>query len=100
MCLGCNFKMSRPEMQELIRSHNPSWSAQSAEMAPDADVQLTEEQIEGFKVKLCPLVHLELHRRWVLGEYKNNFSYYSAKNSLRALITIYFFGYKIEFFFF
>ena len=55
MCLGCTFKLSRPEMQELIRSHNPDWSAQSEEMAPDADVQLSEEQIEGFKVFILVL---------------------------------------------
>ena len=50
MCLGCDFKMTRQEMQELIRTHNPDWSAHSEEMAPDADVQLSQEQIEGFKV--------------------------------------------------
>ena len=50
MCLGCDFKMTRQEMQELIRAHNPDWSAHSEEMAPDADVQLSKEQIEGFKV--------------------------------------------------
>ena len=51
MCLGCDFKFSRPELQELIKSFNPDWSAQSDDMAPDADVQLTDEQIEGFRVK-------------------------------------------------
>ena len=50
MCLGCDFKFSRPELQELIKSFNPVWSAQSDDMAPDADVQLTDEQIEGFRV--------------------------------------------------
>lgn len=39
-------------MQKLILSHNPDWSAHSEEMAPDADVQLSKEQIEGFKVIL------------------------------------------------
>lgn len=54
MCLGCDFKFSRPEFQNLIKSFNPTWSAESEEMAPDADVQLTEEQIEGFRVPPCP----------------------------------------------
>ncbi|KAL4223966.1 NAD-dependent protein lipoamidase sirtuin-4 [Mactra antiquata] len=54
MCLNCDHTMSRPDMQVLIESYNPNWSAQSDEMAPDADVQLTPEQIEGFNVPPCP----------------------------------------------
>ncbi|XP_060552371.1 NAD-dependent protein lipoamidase sirtuin-4, mitochondrial-like [Ruditapes philippinarum] len=54
MCLGCDHKMTRPEMQVLIESYNPNWSAQSDEIAPDADVQLTQDQIDGFKVPPCP----------------------------------------------
>lgn len=54
MCLGCDHRMSRPEMQNLIDSYNPSWSAHSEEMAPDADVQLSPEQIKGFTVPPCP----------------------------------------------
>jgi NAD-dependent deacetylase sirtuin 4 len=50
MCLSCDHKMTRPEMQVLIESYNPNWSAQSDEIAPDADVQLTQDQIDGFKV--------------------------------------------------
>ncbi|XP_060585695.1 NAD-dependent protein lipoamidase sirtuin-4, mitochondrial-like [Ruditapes philippinarum] len=54
MCLICDHKMTRPEMQVLIESYNPNWSAQSDEIAPDADVQLTQDQIDGFKVPPCP----------------------------------------------
>ena len=50
MCLSCDHKMNRPEMQVLIDSYNPNWSAKSDEIAPDADVQLTQEQVDGFKV--------------------------------------------------
>ena len=52
MCLHCDHTMTRPEMQVWIESHNPYWSAHSEEMAPDADVQLTPQQIEGFTVQL------------------------------------------------
>lgn len=54
MCLGCSHTMTRQVMQELIESHNPHWSAHSEEIAPDADVQLTSEQIKGFMVPPCP----------------------------------------------
>ena len=47
--------MTRPEMQVWIESHNPNWSAHSEEMAPDADVQLTPQQIEGFTVHSLPV---------------------------------------------
>ena len=42
-------------MQVWIESHNPNWSAHSEEMAPDADVQLTPQQIEGFTVQLLKI---------------------------------------------
>lgn len=54
MCLKCDHKMTRPEMQVLLDSYNTNWSAQSDEIAPDADVQLSQEQINGFKVPPCP----------------------------------------------
>lgn len=60
MCLGCDHKLSRPEMQTLIEYLNPDWSAHSEEMAPDADVQLTPEQIEGFKVRFYECVLYQL----------------------------------------
>lgn len=54
MCLDCDHTMTRNQMQELIAAHNPHWSAQSEVMAPDADVQLTPKQTEGFVVPPCP----------------------------------------------
>ncbi|KAH3885324.1 NAD-dependent protein lipoamidase sirtuin-4, mitochondrial-like [Dreissena polymorpha] len=54
MCLDCDYCLSRCEMQDLIAAHNRHWSATSHEMAPDADVQLTDEQIRGFQVPPCP----------------------------------------------
>ncbi|WAR04031.1 SIR4-like protein [Mya arenaria] len=54
MCLQCDQRMSRVEMQALIVHHNPDWKAEAGDMAPDADVQLTTQQIQGFKVPPCP----------------------------------------------
>ncbi|KAK7480065.1 hypothetical protein BaRGS_00028702 [Batillaria attramentaria] len=53
VCLSCHHKTHRTEMQERIRQLNPVWHAQSQEMAPDGDVSLTQEQVEGFKVPEC-----------------------------------------------
>ena len=50
ICLSCQHKMLRHEMQERIKDLNPEWHAQSLEMAPDGDVSLTSEQVTGFKV--------------------------------------------------
>jgi NAD-dependent deacetylase sirtuin 4 len=46
--------MSRDEMQDYIQSLNKNWSAKSDVIAPDADVQLTESQIQGFTLPTCP----------------------------------------------
>ncbi|XP_069135327.1 NAD-dependent protein lipoamidase sirtuin-4, mitochondrial-like [Argopecten irradians] len=54
MCMNCDAKMPRARLQELIGKHNPQWKAKSVEMAPDGDVQLTAEQVQGFKVPECP----------------------------------------------
>ncbi|XP_060074631.1 NAD-dependent protein lipoamidase sirtuin-4, mitochondrial-like [Ylistrum balloti] len=54
MCLNCDAKMTRTQLQELIEKYNPLWQAKSVEMAPDGDVQLTTRQVEGFKVPQCP----------------------------------------------
>lgn len=50
MCLNCDNRMPRTELQDLIHKHNPSWRAESVEMAPDGDVRLNTEQVQGFKV--------------------------------------------------
>ncbi|XP_021345500.1 NAD-dependent protein lipoamidase sirtuin-4, mitochondrial-like isoform X2 [Mizuhopecten yessoensis] len=50
MCMSCDDKMSREQLQNLIGQHNPMWQAKSVDMAPDGDVQLTTEQVQGFKV--------------------------------------------------
>lgn len=53
ICLSCHHKIPRTEMQERIKDLNPVWHAQSQDMAPDGDVNLTQEQIQGFQVPEC-----------------------------------------------
>ncbi len=54
ICLDCDFKISRHDMQNLIKDQNKKWFAQSDLLAPDSDVHLTEEQIKGFSLPICP----------------------------------------------
>lgn len=53
-CLGCDFRLTRDSMQKLIESHNADWSEESADIAPDNDVRLTNEQVKSFKLPDCP----------------------------------------------
>lgn len=52
-------------MQVILDSYNTGWSAHSDEIAPDADVQLSQEQINGFKVGNNSLVvfHGKFYRK-------------------------------------
>lgn len=52
-CLDCKQMISRPELQDMIKGDNPMWYSQSVDMAPDGDVQLSQEQINGFNVPSC-----------------------------------------------
>ncbi|KAK3083666.1 hypothetical protein FSP39_001007 [Pinctada imbricata] len=54
MCLHCDHKMKRTELQDQIINENPEWTAHAMDIAPDGDVQLSQEQIDGFKVPHCP----------------------------------------------
>lgn len=53
ICLSCHRKFLRTEMQERIKNLNPSWHAHSLQIAPDGDVSLSQEQVQGFKVPEC-----------------------------------------------
>ena len=49
-CLKCHHCFSRTCLQNIIEHQNPHWHSRSVDMAPDGDVQLSEQQIKGFKV--------------------------------------------------
>lgn len=51
MCLECKHDINRSEMQELLQTCNPKWSAESETIIPDVLLYLTPEQTDGFKVK-------------------------------------------------
>lgn len=52
-CLRCDYKTTRHDLQIVIENLNPSWRAFSNVLAPDGDIQLSQEEIEGFQVS-CP----------------------------------------------
>ncbi|XP_062593060.1 NAD-dependent protein lipoamidase sirtuin-4, mitochondrial-like [Saccostrea cucullata] len=53
-CMRCDYKVPRSELQVMIETLNPTWRAFSNELAPDGDIQLSQEEIEGFQTPLCP----------------------------------------------
>ncbi|OAD58981.1 NAD-dependent protein deacetylase Sirt4, partial [Eufriesea mexicana] len=53
MCLNCNERICRYYLQEILNKNNPNITATSQMIRPDGDVDLLEEQIEGFKVPSC-----------------------------------------------
>ncbi|XP_032679141.1 NAD-dependent protein deacylase Sirt4 isoform X1 [Odontomachus brunneus] len=53
MCLNCNHKICRYELQKLFQELNPSMIATTQMIRPDGDVELSQEQVEGFNVPAC-----------------------------------------------
>lgn len=51
-CMRCEYKVNRHDLQIAIESLNPSWRAFSDKLAPDGDIQLSQEEIEGFCVSI------------------------------------------------
>jgi NAD-dependent deacetylase sirtuin 4 len=47
-CLKCDYKTSRHNLQTMIENLNPTWRGFSDKLAPDGDIQLSQEEIEGF----------------------------------------------------
>jgi NAD-dependent SIR2 family protein deacetylase len=52
-CLACGRITPRDHMQERLLALNPHWDVRRAELAPDGDAELTDEQIAGFREVGC-----------------------------------------------
>jgi NAD-dependent SIR2 family protein deacetylase len=52
-CLSCKVRIPRSDMQRVIESRNPAWSALSAEHAPDGDADLEAQDFSAFDVPAC-----------------------------------------------
>lgn len=53
MCLSCDYKIGRFELQKTFDKLNPSMTVRSTMIRPDGDVDLSQEQVEGFIVPPC-----------------------------------------------
>lgn len=53
ICLNCRYMISRDELQEKIFRENPGWNAQPQGFAPDADVFVSQSEIDKFHTPLC-----------------------------------------------
>ncbi|XP_020278661.1 NAD-dependent protein deacylase Sirt4 [Pseudomyrmex gracilis] len=53
MCLNCDHKICRYELQQIFQKLNPSMTATTQMIRPDGDVELLQTQVEDFKVPAC-----------------------------------------------
>lgn len=53
MCLNCNERICRYYLQDIFDRINPNMTVTSQMIRPDGDVELTQEQVEEFKVPIC-----------------------------------------------
>ncbi|XP_029167584.1 NAD-dependent protein deacylase Sirt4 [Nylanderia fulva] len=53
MCLNCDHKIYRYELQEILQKLNPSMVATTQMIRPDGDVELSQTQVENFNVPAC-----------------------------------------------
>ncbi|XP_072024014.1 NAD-dependent protein lipoamidase sirtuin-4, mitochondrial-like [Amphiura filiformis] len=55
ICLSCGNITSRNELQERMKDVNPEFKIESQAIAPDGDVLLPDELVNGFQVPPCEL---------------------------------------------
>jgi NAD-dependent SIR2 family protein deacetylase len=53
VCLNCRRLSSRTELDRRLREANPDWRAQITAINPDGDVDLPDEQLDGFRTVDC-----------------------------------------------
>ena len=53
VCLDCHRIEMRPHFQRRLLEMNPGWLSRAAELAPDGDADLSEEETQGFCVAHC-----------------------------------------------
>lgn len=53
ICLDCGRLSARTELDRRLRDANPDWQARITAVNPDGDVELPDEQLEGFRTVDC-----------------------------------------------
>ena len=52
-CLGCGERTPRRELDRRLREANAGWAARAAEITPDGDAVLADDDVGGFRVADC-----------------------------------------------
>jgi NAD-dependent SIR2 family protein deacetylase len=52
-CMGCNRSEARTGFQERLLAHNSEFTGWNATTAPDGDAEVTDEQLQSFRVPAC-----------------------------------------------
>jgi NAD-dependent SIR2 family protein deacetylase len=53
VCLVCGRFTARSELDRRLREANPDWQARVTAINPDGDVELPDEQLDGFRIVDC-----------------------------------------------
>jgi len=53
ICLACRDRAPRTELDDRLRAANPSFEAQVAAVKPDGDVELSDDELDGFTMVDC-----------------------------------------------
>lgn len=93
-CLNCGTPEDRNHFQQRMEQANPTFRVEGAQMNPDGDTELTEEQVVGFVVPACQVCGGVLKADVVFfGEnvpkavYQQAWEYFDQANSLLVLGT-------------
>jgi len=55
VCLGCDGRFPREDIQRLLEMLNPLWLVEEiGQLAPDGDVQISAEALKSFRSPMCP----------------------------------------------
>ncbi len=54
ICLACQCRMPRADVQQLLIDANPQWVAARADIAPDGDADVDELECAQFRAPQCP----------------------------------------------
>nr|ALS04486.1 NAD-dependent deacetylase sirtuin-4 [Acartia pacifica] len=53
-CMSCCYYLPRMQFQRILEQQNPTMIPRVADIRPDGDVELTEDEVKQFKVPSCP----------------------------------------------
>ncbi|KAK3908958.1 NAD-dependent protein deacylase Sirt4 [Frankliniella fusca] len=54
VCINCDFKIERHAFQDLLANLNPDMQIIDQMIRPDGDVEMNQDQVEGFNIPSCP----------------------------------------------